>query len=311
MQRHWPRLRLGAALALYGDNKRAAVAFSAAVARLDNTEADPGYRADYGSRLRDTAGVLALAAEFSPTSVDLVALARDVGTLRDAELYTSTQEDSWTLLAAAATGSETTEGAISLDGDALSAPLYRRYDRIGFVAHEIANTGDTDSEVNVTVSGYPTTQPAATSNGFTLSREYFLPDGSRVDPELTPIAQNTRLVVVLTIRPKNLGSGQYLVADPLPAGFEIENPDLSAGGGAADYRWLKLNQPNHVESRTDQYVAAFRYSAEQPSITTAYLVRAVSPGTFVLPGATVEDMYRPQFRANTAAGSLEVTATGP
>ena len=45
--------------------------------------------------------------------------------------------------------------------------------------------------------------------------------------------------------------------------------------------------------------------------TTAYLVRAVSPGTFVLPGATVEDMYRPEFRANTAAGSIEVTPTGP
>ena len=41
------------------------------------------------------------------------------------------------------------------------------------------------------------------------------------------------------------------------------------------------------------------------------MVRAVSPGTFVLPGATVEDMYRPELRANTDAGSIEVTATGP
>ena len=38
------------------------------------------------------------------------------------------------------------------------------------------------------------------------------------------------------------------------------------------------------------------------------MVRAVSPGTFVLPGATVEDMYRPELRANTDAGTIEVSA---
>jgi uncharacterized protein YfaS (alpha-2-macroglobulin family) len=63
-----------------------------------------------------------------------------------------------------------------------------------------------------------------------------------------------------------------------------------------------------VESRTDQFVAAFRYYSEVEVISTAYMVRAVSPGTFVLPGASVEDMYRPQLRANTASGSVEVTA---
>jgi uncharacterized protein YfaS (alpha-2-macroglobulin family) len=40
------------------------------------------------------------------------------------------------------------------------------------------------------------------------------------------------------------------------------------------------------------------------------MVRAVSPGTFVLPGATVEDMYRPELRANTDAGRIEITAAG-
>ena len=98
--------------------------------------------------------------------------------------------------------------------------------------------------------------PAA-SDGFTIAREYFLPDGTPVDPQDGAIAQNDRLVVVLTVRPQTLGSGQYVVADPLPAGFEIENPDLSAGSGVADFSWLSLDTASHVESRTDQYVAAF------------------------------------------------------
>ncbi len=44
------------------------------------------------------------------------------------------------------------------------------------------------------------------------------------------------------------------------------------------------------------------------SATVAYIVRAVTPGTFVHPAATVEDMYRPDRYARTAAGKLTVTA---
>ena len=42
--------------------------------------------------------------------------------------------------------------------------------------------------------------------------------------------------------------------------------------------------------------------------TVAYMVRAVTPGSFVHPAATVEDMYRPERYARTAAGRLTVTA---
>lgn len=304
--------QLGAALALYGDSTRSATAFAAAIESLAEAERNPNrYRADYGSRLRDTAGVLALAAEFKPEGVDLTVLANQLAKLRDRARYTSTQEDSWTLLAAAALGAASTDGSITLDGEALTGQVYRKYEQAGFAPVEIGNTGTAATEAKVTVTGYPATPPEASSEGFTLYREYFLPDGTPVDPESDPIAQNERLVVVLTVRPTNLGSGQYVVADPLPAGFEIENPELSAGEGASDFAWLTLDVPNHVESRTDQYVAAFRYFSDAGTFTTAYLVRAVSPGTFTLPGTTVEDMYRPEFRANLAAGQIEVTATGP
>ena len=42
--------------------------------------------------------------------------------------------------------------------------------------------------------------------------------------------------------------------------------------------------------------------------TVAYLVRAVTPGSFVHPAATVEDMYRPDRFARTASGRLDVKA---
>ena len=161
------------------------------------------------------------------------------------------------------------------------------------------------------MTGIPQTPPPASSDGFSITRTYYLPDGTSVDPGLSPVNQNDRFVVVLTVTADTLGSGQYVVSDPLPAGFEIENPDLSAGAGVADLSWLSVNTPSHVEARTDQYVAAFRYVSDAPSFSTAYMVRAVSPGTFVHPGATVEDMYRPELRGNTDAGTIEVTVTGP
>ncbi|GLQ54263.1 alpha-2-macroglobulin family protein [Devosia nitrariae] len=304
--------QLGAALALYGDQPRANTAFEAALAKLDE-EGRSSRHVDYGSNIRDLAGVIALAAEFKPSGVDLVALTGELARLRDEVSYTSTQEDSWTLLAAAALGREASSGEVTINGEAANGEIYRRFLADDLTTPvEIVNTGSSDTELGVTSTGYPTTPPKPSANGFTLSRSYYLPDGTPIDPTAAPLAQNDRLVVIVRLRPHDLGSGQYVVADPLPAGFEIENPDLSAGEGASDLGWLEVDRPVHVESRTDQYVAAFRYySKPSGSITTAYMVRAVSPGSFVLPGATVEDMYRPERRAITASGMVEVTPTGP
>ena len=47
-------------------------------------------------------------------------------------------------------------------------------------------------------------------------------------------------------------------------------------------------------------------SAPEP-FRLAYIVRAISPGTFRQPAASVEDMYRPDYRARTAAGRVTVT----
>ena len=86
-------------------------------------------------------------------------------------------------------------------------------------------------------------------------------------------------------------------------------------------------KPQHTEFRDDRFVAAFDFfgsgdrrrgrrnadgdeESREPAsaATVAYLVRAVTPGSFVHPAATVEDMYRPDRFARTASGRLDVTA---
>jgi uncharacterized protein YfaS (alpha-2-macroglobulin family) len=86
-----------------------------------------------------------------------------------------------------------------------------------------------------------------------------------------------------------------------------ENSDSSGGGNTVE----GLNQDS-VETPDDNSVVTPDGTVQKKppavSATLAYIVRAVSPGTFVHPAATVEDMYRPERYARTAAGTLTVSA---
>ena len=62
---------------------------------------------------------------------------------------------------------------------------------------------------------------------------------------------------------------------------------------------------NKAASRTDRFLSAVTRSGKG-AFRLAYIVRAVSPGRFHHPAATVEDMYRPSYRAWTDSGTVNV-----
>jgi alpha-2-macroglobulin len=63
----------------------------------------------------------------------------------------------------------------------------------------------------------------------------------------------------------------------------------------------------HTAFRDNRFVAAFERRSDSPVVyTVAYMVRAVSPGTYVLPQAVVEDMYRPDRFSRTDTGAVQV-----
>ena len=107
--------------------------------------------------------------------------------------------------------------------------------------------------------------------------------------------QNTRLVVVLKITEAQPQFGRVIVADYLPAGFEIDNPHLVSSGDTGTLPWITdAADPVNTEFRDDRFTAAFERKSGDPAIfTVAYVVRAVAPGKYVRPQASVEDMYRP------------------
>jgi uncharacterized protein YfaS (alpha-2-macroglobulin family) len=99
---------------------------------------------------------------------------------------------------------------------------------------------------------------------------------------------------------------RLMVNDPLPAGMEIDNPNLIAGGDIRALDWLELNaNVQNSEFRTDRFLAAVDWSGRKP-FQMAYILRAVSPGSFHHPAAVVEDMYRPDFRARTDTGRVTI-----
>ncbi len=301
------KAQLGAAMALYGDRVRANRAFAAAMADLDRAEARQGWRSDYGTALRDGAAVLTLAAEVQVGSVDLRSLALRIAAMERNKRYTSTQEDSWMLLAAAALIKDSAKTEFSIDGEHIAAPLFRRYTGEALAAKPvtIANLGDQSLEAVVSATGVPLTPDPAGGNGYRIERAVYTPDGEPAD--IATVGQNDRFVVALTITAEHDAGGRLLVVDQIPAGFEIENPDISASGSTESLDWLKVDKVDHTEARTDRFVAAIdREDGGSTEYTVAYSVRAVSPGKFVYPAATVEDMYRPEFNARTAAGEVEV-----
>jgi uncharacterized protein YfaS (alpha-2-macroglobulin family) len=301
------RGQIAAALALLGDRARAQKAFLAAVDLL-RSERDTGeYRADYGSRLRDGAGLLALASETDNAAAILQPVSGIVDEERGTR-RTSTQEEAWLVLAAQAVARNADGIVVRADGTDHRGAFYRTYRdaALGSGAITLANAGPAPVQAVVTVSGNPVEPEPAIAHGYTVERSYYRLDGSQVEPSSVP--QNDRLVVVLKVTEAAAKEARLLLVDRLPAGFEIDNPKLVDSDTVAGLSWLKRDvEPAHTEYRDDRFVAAFDRQPDQPAFfTVAYMVRAVSPGRYVHPSAHVEDMYRPERYGRTGFGAVEV-----
>lgn len=302
------KAQLGAGLALYGDRPRADVLFRNALGMLTTTEDDDQWRVDFGSKLRDGAALLTLAAEADTPAVDIQALARRLADQWSGASHSSTQEQAWLLLAAHALIEDAAQPELVVDGQPSEGSLYRRVDDTTLSGQPlmIENRGSASLDALVTVTGVPRVPEPAGGNGYRIERAYYDLDGRRVD--LSSIAQGERLVAVITVTASAQRQARLIVDDPLPAGLEIDNPNLLKAGDIKNIPWLGLEeQTAHTEFRAERFVAALNRSASAAKqFQLAYRLRAVSPGVFTHPAARVEDMYRPRLRAWTDTGSVEV-----
>ena len=153
--------------------------------------------------------------------------------------------------------------------------------------------------VEVEASGYPAKAPAPRSDAIELQRDWFEADGTPWRKR--PLKVGDMLIVRVQARASTrIEDG--LIVDRIPAGFEIENLNISQGPKAEEFtvggvnlaQALNDERIKHREYRDDRYVAAARL--DNRWLPVFYLVRVVSPGRFVVPVPFAEDMYRPELR---------------
>ena len=299
--------QLGAALASYGDQPRADAMFRRAGVALDalqGPDLEQIFRADYGTNFRDAAAVLTLAVESGSTAIDREALTDRIATTRSL----STQEATWLLLAANALIDGKGTDGITIDGAAPNGPLVQVLDANATTPVVVKNDSTSDTTITLTTYGVPSEPEPAGGTGYSILRNYYTMDGTLMTPmQQENLKVGTRMIAVLEVTPFGRGEARLMVNDPLPAGFEIDNPNLIASGtvpGMADLG-LEFNVA-HSEFRQDRFLTAIdRY--DNSTFRLAYVVRAVSPGTFHQPAASVEDMYRPDLTGRTGANIITIT----
>jgi uncharacterized protein YfaS (alpha-2-macroglobulin family) len=301
------KAQIAAALAMVGDKDRADNIYLAALNAISPQPKFDLGRADFGSALRDAAALVTLASEGKAPQKTIDDAVLRIDAARSLSSSTSTQEDAWLVLAARTVTKQLNAISLAVNGEPRQGALYRslRPDDLASPL-AVANRGEGNVQAVVSVSGAPLTPEPAAEDGFRIERKYYTLDGEPADPGKS--RQNQRFVVVLKMTEPQPQFGRVIVADYLPAGFEIDNPRLVSSGETGTLAWITdAVEPAYSEFRDDRFSAAFdRKQDSSPVFSVAYVVRAVSPGRYVLPQAKVEDMYRPDRFGRTATGNIEI-----
>lgn len=178
----------------------------------------------------------------------------------------------------------------------------------------VRNTGAVDLFLNVTSRGVPlkpNTDPV--TKGMSVKRRFLTREGqARVG---ATFKQGETAIVELQIACERQAKN-VIVADLLPAGFEVDNPRLNSGAGAGVPLPHEAAQPTHLELRDDRLVLVYDQLSGGAGTSAAsnhyfyYAVNCVTPGEYRQPAVTAECMYDPAVRAASAASTVEVQAPG-
>lgn len=295
---------IAGAFALYGDTESADVWFDKAMAAQEDAQEETNLFQSWISKCAILVTVMAETVQNHPKLMDLSLQLADLGSKPD---HLSTFEKAWLIRAAQALSGQDKPYNLLINGEKFEGAksFYRNFTsemvnaKIG-----LKNQGQTPLNYTLTAIGEPQDLSKIPSKGFTITKELYNLSGQPVKSD--QIKSGDLLVVVLRGELLEENTHEIMLLDLLPAGFEIETVKFDESYLKSNFTWLKkLTDLSRVEKRDDRYMAAFRMS-EPGTFAMTYFVRALNPGTYKYPGATVESMYRPEFSARTAEGTLTV-----
>ena len=276
----------------------------------------------YGSGMRDLAIILNTLVMFERWS-EADEVAKDLGLALASQKWYSTQTTGFMLLSLGKyvrsldrgeDGPPVLAGTIRLpDGREMPFETDRSAYHVeieeGF-GREVAVTLDSASTVRRAFAtldwdGVPLTDDEGdTSSKLALKVRWLNDDGLPIDP--TELSQGENFWGHLRVR--NLAVARNVeelaLVQVLPAGWEIDNPRLSARTAPKWTKRLNLNREEYMDARDDRMMWFFDFKSRR-DLDFVVRLNAVTAGTFRLPTTVVEAMYDRSFRA-TAAGKRVV-----
>lgn len=306
---------LGAAYAAVGNTRTADILLSGPVPPGEPHKETGG---NLASSLRDKALFLSALLDAVPADPRITSLATEVGRLLEGEPYPSTQENAFALLAlgkfyARQTAKKPFSGVLYAGSGVLS----------DFSSHKVLSlrnlpqSGDLRFVVkdgftpgacsySVRTRAIPTTAAyTPQASGLAIDRTYLGRDGQPINLDAVP--QGALVVVKFAVRATAGPISNVVLENLLPAGLEVENPRLST---TERLPWMEEDESIEKASldMRDDRTLLFTDLPDDKWHAFYALLRAVTPGTFVVPPAQAEAMYAPELRASGTLSRLTITA---
>ncbi len=301
-----------------------------------NGERETGGRLD--SPLRRAAILLSVYLNIAPDHTNVSPLVERVGRALKTRRRRTTQETAFALLAMGqyarhVSGRETDyAGKISIDDNTLASFTDEEGAVLqpdGAEAEKVTVSLDGKGQAYCywTREGIPvdSTLPPV-DRGMAVRRRYLSRDGEVVP--LSEIEQGQVLIAEITVRARQPVEN-VVISDLLPAGLEIQNPaletrnsdivdlpapEVKSGGldlfdvdaqNSSDSERAKELEPDNVQMRDDRLLV-FTDLPDGEARYYRYVVRAVTPGEFVLPAISARCMYDPAYESRHGDGHVRI-----
>lgn len=313
---YYARLMNASALLVQGEPKRA-VALLKELGLPGAGERDQG--GCFNSSNRNAALLLSAWLDIDPNHEDVMKLVQFLSKAKINGYWGTTQDNAMVLMALGKYAQRIKRESLAFKGlitlpNGTTESFDHTKDRKWEVAREetgiitLTNQGPGNLFYSFQAEGVPIDLPeyykklTAKNRGMSVEREWLDDEGNPID--ITKVKQNDLVVARITLNPNGHSYDNIAIEDLLPAGLEIENPNLDT---AQNLPWLKdkFDWCARRDIRDDRMLLFTRPVSGRSVF--CYLARAVTPGKYIVPPVSAECMYEPEVRSVTSQAEMIIT----
>jgi uncharacterized protein YfaS (alpha-2-macroglobulin family) len=301
------RILLAAAFAAANDTKTAKELLgenAPSIVAYDGIE-----KLNFDSPLRTKALYLTAWNKIDPSSPNAITTAAELLEMFHSSDWYTTQETAWTMMSLSEfyshhhrTGDTNLklydQGAnllAEVSGDKNASLAIS--DDLQFV--QVKNSGTDIGYATWTIDGVPINRPNPEDKGVKALVKYT--DSQDIDISRNGIIERgERVYGEIILRPLAGTVKNFVIALPLPGGLEIENhhvlpPTEETGEYPGENSYIEPQYNSRAEPRDDRLLIFVDYVSKE--FRWKFTLRAVTPGTFILPPIAAEGMYSPGTRS--------------